>query len=222
MKKTNWDVLKPILFDSIGETLYMVSLTILIGGFIGLLIGLALYATRKGNMFQNVVVYRILDFIVNFIRPIPFVIFLTAIRPITIFAIGTNIGTSAATFPMIIICSVATSRIVEQNLVSVDSGIVEASLSMGASRVKTLFTVVIPEQLAPLILGYAFLFIAVTDMSAMAGTIAGGGLGSFALQYGYRNMNDQVTWVAILIIILIVQFVQQIANFISKKILEVK
>lgn len=215
-----WDVLQPMLIKATTQTLYMVSLTIGIGGVIGLIIGLTLYATRKGNLFQNVVVYRILDFIINFVRPIPFIIFLTAIRPLTINVVGTSIGTDAAIFPMIIICSVATARIVEQNLVNADRGIIEAARAMGASKFRVLFTILIPDALAPLILGYAFLFIGVTDMSAMAGTIAGGGLGDFALQYGYRQMNDYVTWAAIAVIIVLVQIIQQLANYVSKKILE--
>jgi D-methionine transport system permease protein len=215
----NWEVVTPKLWQSVLETLYMVPLTIGIGGVFGLLIGLTLYATRRGNLFENTVIYHILDFIINFIRPIPFIIFLTAIRPFTIFAVGTSIGTNAAVLPMVIICSVATGRIVEQNLVATDSGIVEAAQAMGAGRVYTLLRVVIPEALAPLILGYAFLFIGVTDMSAMAGVVAGGGLGNFALQYGFREQNDLLTWIAIAIIIIFVQLVQQLANFFAKHIL---
>jgi D-methionine transport system permease protein len=216
---TNWEYLTPLLNRAVFETLYMVAMTIGIGGVIGLLLGLVLYSTRPGNLFQNTVVYRVLDFIVNVIRPIPFIIFLTAIRPLTISVIGTSIGTDAAVFPMVIICSVATSRIVEQNLVGTDPGIIEAARSMGCSRMRTLFTVLIPEALSPLILGYAFLFVAVTDMSAMAGMIAGGGLGDFAISYGYRQMDDVVTWVAIAIIIVFVQLVQQLANFFAKRLL---
>lgn len=215
----NWDNLRPLLFEAIGQTLYMVGMTILIGGFIGIMIGLALYSTRKGSLFENNVLYQVLNFIINFIRPIPFIIFLTAVRPLTISVVGTSIGSTAVIFPMVIFCSVATSRIVEQNLVTTDPGIIEAARAMGASRMRILFTILIPESLAPLLLGYAFMFIAVTDMSAMAGTVAGGGLGSFALQYGYKQMDDQVTWVAIAIIIVFVQIVQQLANLVAKKIL---
>lgn len=220
MGDTDWETLTPKLIESIWQTLYMVSVTVGLGGVIGLIIGLALYATRKGNIFQNVVIYNILNFIINFIRPIPFIIFLTAVRPLTVLAIGTSIGSEAAIFPMVIICSVASARLVEQNLVGADPGIIEAARSMGASRRRILFTILIPETLAPLILAYAFLFVAVADMSAMAGTIAGGGLGAFALQYGYRQMDDTVTWVAIAIIIVIVQLVQQLANFVAKRILK--
>lgn len=215
----NSEILLPMIIQASLETLYMVSWTIGIGGVIGLLLGVCLYATRKGNIYQNIIIYRILDFLINVIRPIPFIIFLTAIRPLTISFIGTSIGTDAAVFPMIIICSVATARIVEQNLVTVDSGVIEAARSMGASRKRILLTILIPECLGPLILGYAFLFVGVTDMSAMAGTIAGGGLGNFALQYGYRQNDDYITWIAIVIIIVFVQLVQQIANFLAKRIL---
>ncbi|MDR1862066.1 MAG: ABC transporter permease subunit [Candidatus Ancillula sp.] len=210
----------PKLIQAFGETLYMVSTTILIGGILGLVLGLALYTTRRGNLFENVVVYQVLNVVVNIIRPIPFIIFLTAVRPLTISVVGTSIGTVAAGFPMIIFCTVATSRIVEQNLVSADPGIIEAARSMGASRLRIIAQILIPECLAPLILGYAFIFVAVVDMSAMAGTVAGGGLGDFALQYGYREMDDSVTLVAIVVIIILVQLVQQVANIVAKRLLK--
>lgn len=218
-KTTNWDTITPILLKAISDTLYMVSFTMVLGGVIGLIFGLTLYTTRKGNLFECLAINKLLDFIINVIRPIPFIIFLTAIRPVTIFAIGTSIGTQAAIVPMVIICSCATARIVEQNLLSTEIGIIEAAKAMGAGRLYIIFKVLIPEALAPLILGYAFLFVGVCDMSAMAGTIAGGGLGDFALQYGYRQMNDQITLVAIIIIVIIVQIAQQIANILAKKII---
>lgn len=218
-RATNWEVLKPLLFESIAQTLQMVSVTVIIGGFLGLVLGVVLYGTRPGNLFENAVAYRILDTIVNVIRPIPFIIFLAAMQPLTITVVGTSIGTVAAMFPMIIMCTVATSRLVEQNLVPVDRGIIEAARSMGASRLTIIRTVLIPEALAPLILAYAFLFIGVLDMSAMAGYIGGGGLGNFAIAYGYQKFDSVVTWTAVAIMIVLVQVVQGIANAIAKRIL---
>lgn len=150
-----------------------------------------LYGTRPGNLFENAVVYRILDIIVNIVRPIPFIIFLAAMQPLTIVVVGTSIGTVAAIFPMVVMCTFATSRLVEQNLVPVDPGVIEAARSMGAGKLTIIRTVLIPEALAPLILAYAFLFIGVLDMSAMAGYIGGGGLGNFAIAYGYRSSTDR-------------------------------
>lgn len=218
-KPTNWTLISPILIKAIQDTLYMVTITLGIGGLIGLFLGLVLFTTRKGNLYSCYALNKVLDFIINLIRPIPFIIFLTFIRPVTISLIKTSIGTNAAIVPMVIICSMATARIVEQNLVGTDLGIIEAASAMGASKLRIIFTVLIPESLAPLILGYAFLFVGVCDMSAMAGTIAGGGLGDFALQYGYRQQDDSVTLIAIIIIVIIVQVVQQLANLLAKHIL---
>ncbi|WP_018143196.1 methionine ABC transporter permease [Alloscardovia criceti] len=219
-RDTNWEVLRPLLFQSIGQTLQMVLVTMIIGGFLGLMLGVVLYGTRPGNLFENAVLYRVLDTLVNIIRPIPFIIFLAAMQPLTIAVVGTSIGTTAAMFPMIIMCTVATSRLVEQNLVPVDAGMIEAARSMGASRLTIIRTVLIPEALAPLILAYAFLFIGVLDMSAMAGYIGGGGLGNFAIAYGYQKFDSVVTWTAVIIMIVLVQLVQGFANALAKHLLK--
>lgn len=216
-----WDGARhgPLLRTAVEQTLQMVSVTLVIGGLLGLLLGLALYATRRGGLYSNGFVYNSLSLIVNVIRPIPFIIFITAIRPLTLEVVGKSLGTEAAIFPMIIVCTVATARIIEQNLVSTDPGIVEAARAMGASRLHVLVRVLIPEALSPIILGYAFLFVGVLDMSAMAGVIGGGGLGQFALNYGYNRYNDLVTLVAVVIMIALVQVVQQLGNVLSRRVM---
>ena len=218
--KSDWTVLKPLLLQSVAQTLEMVLVTLLIGGFLGLVLGVILYGTRPGNLFENTVVYHILDVIVNIIRPIPFIIFLAAMQPLTIKVVGTSIGTAAAIFPMVVMCTFATSRLVEQNLVPVDPGVIEAARAMGASKFTIIRTVLIPEALGPLILAYAFLFIGVLDMSAMAGYIGGGGLGNFAIAYGYQKFDQTVTWSAVVIMIVLVQVVQAIANALAKHVLK--
>ena len=207
--RSDWNVLRPLLFESIGQTLTMVLVTLVIGGFLGLILGVVLYGTRPGNLFENAVVYRILDIIV-----------MAAMQPLTIVVVGTSIGTVAAIFPMVVMCTFATSRLVEQNLVPVDPGVIEAARSMGAGKLTIIRTVLIPEALAPLILAYAFLFIGVLDMSAMAGYIGGGGLGNFAIAYGYQKFDQTVTWTAVIIMIVLVQVVQGIANAIAKRLLK--
>lgn len=214
---TDWSVLGPRLWSALGETLQMVSATMLLGGLVGLLIGLGLYTTRKGNLLSNPVVFNVLNVIVNFVRPIPFIIFVTAIRPVTYEVTGATIGVQAVILPMTLMAAVAFARIVEQNLVALDPGVVEAARAMGASRFRIIWSVLIPEALAPLILGYTFLFVGVIDMSAMAGAIGGGGLGDFALRFGYQKFNDEVTWAAVLVIVAIVQVAQYFGNWLAKK-----
>ena len=131
--------------------------------------------------------------------------------------VGRTIGTEAAIFVMIIASSFAIARIVEQNLVTVDPGVIEAARAMGAGPLRIIVTLLIPEALGPLILGYTFVLIGIVDMSAMAGTIGGGGLGDFAIVYGYQRFNWQVTLVATLVIILLVQASQFFGNWLARK-----
>ena len=213
------DWLTQTFWTRLGETLLMVASTLVIGGIIGLVLGLTLYGTRKGGLIQNRALYMVLSVIVNVIRPIPFVIFITAVKPLTIAVMGGYIGTIPAIFPMVIVCSVATSRIVEQSLVATDPGIVEAGRAMGASRLHILFRILVPEALAPLILGYTFLFVGVLDLSAMAGVVSGGGLGQFALSDGFRKFNNYVTWVSVVAMIVLVQCAQLIGNGLARFVL---
>jgi D-methionine transport system permease protein len=211
--------LLPQLGIAFRQTVVMVLITLGAGGIGGLVIGTALYATRPGNLAQNKIVFGVLNVLVNLIRPIPFIIFITAVGPLTMVVVGTTIGTGAAIFPMSVMAAVAIGRIVEQNLVAVDPGVVEAARSMGASRLRILFSVVIPEALAPLILGYTFMFIGIVDMSAMAGYIGGGGLGDFAITYGYQQLNWTVTYLTVAIIIVIVQGGQFLGNRLARRVL---
>ena len=202
-----------------GQTLVMVSLTILIGGIAGLALGTLLYTTRENGVLSNKFVYTILNILVNFVRPIPFIILIAAIGPLTLSVIGTTIGTEAAIFAMSIAATFGVARIVEQNLVSIDPGVIEAARAMGASPLQIIVSVIIREALGPLILGFTFIFIAVVDMSAMAGYTGGGGLGYFAITYGYNAFNPTITLAGTIVIILIVQVAQLLGNFLSKKIM---
>jgi D-methionine transport system permease protein len=184
---TNWELLRPVLVTSIQETLVMVTVTVLVAGIAGLVLGAALYATRPGNLLEQPVVFAVLNLVVNIVRPVPFIIFI--------------------------------GRVVEQNLVGVDPGVVEAARAAGAGRLRTLFGIVIPEALGPLILGYTFMFIAIVDMSAMVGVVGGGGLGNFAIMYGYQQFDWTVTLVTVVVIIVFVQLAQLVGNTLAARVL---
>ncbi|WP_433489918.1 methionine ABC transporter permease [Nocardia grenadensis] len=216
---TDWDKLRPILTEAVGTTLYLVLLTFVVGGFLGLILGTALYTTRKGGLLANSPINWVLNVLVNIVRPIPFIILLAALGPVTLEVVGTTIGTEAAAFVMIVAASFGIARIVEQNLVTVDPGVIEAARAMGAGPLRMILTLLIPEALGPLILGYTFVIIAIVDMSAMAGTVGGGGLGDFALVYGYQRFDWEVTLVATLIIIAGVQGIQFLGNWTARKVL---
>ncbi|MBC7597331.1 MAG: ABC transporter permease subunit [Kineosporiaceae bacterium] len=209
--------LQPLFWQSTLETLYIVGITLLIGGLGGLILGVSLYVTRRGNILANRYVFFILNVVVNFFRPIPFVIFIAAAQPLARIVVGIGIGNRAIIFALSVAAAFGISRIVEQNLVSVDPGVIEAARSVGAGRLRTVLTVLLPEALGPLILGYTFAFVAIVDMSAVAGVVGGGGLGDFALVYGYRQFDPVVTWAAVLVIVILVQVVQFAGNSWARK-----
>jgi D-methionine transport system permease protein len=211
--------LAPQFAEATLETLWLVFASLFFGGIGGLLVGLALYVTRAGNLFANRAVYSVLNVIVNVFRPIPFIIFLTAFQPLARLVIGTGIGTEAVIFTLSLASTFGISRIVEQNLLTVSPGVIEAARAAGAGPLRTILTIVIPEALGPLILGYTFVFVAIVDMSAVAGSINGGGLGAFAIQYGFRQFEPVVTWSALAIVILLVQLVQFLGNTLARKVL---
>jgi len=202
---------------AIGQTFYIVSISLVVGGVLGLVLGLVLYATRPGNLLANRAVFLTVNVLVNVVRPVPFVIFITAIQPLMLHAIGTTIGTNAVTFALSLSAAFAISRLVEQNLLTVDPGVVEAARATGARPVGILLTVLIPEALGPLILGYTFIFIAVVDMSAQAGLFGGGGLGDFAITYGSQRYNWPVVYITVATIIVIVQVGQFLGNWLARR-----
>ena len=209
--------LQPEFWKAAGETLYIVGFTLLFGGLGGLLIGLGLYLSRAGSILANRPVFAVLNVLVNTVRPIPFIIFLAAAQPLARVVVGIGIGNNAIIFTLSLAASFAIGRIVEQNLLTVEPGVIEAARSVGAGPVRIIFTVLLPEALGPLILGYTFIFVALVDMSAVAGYVGGGGLGAFALLYGYRQYNPIVTWAAVLLIIVLVQLVQFLGNWLARK-----
>ncbi|WDM22953.1 methionine ABC transporter permease [Paenibacillus polymyxa] len=217
--RVNWDTFWLKVVEATGETLLMVVVTLVFASILGLMIGLLLYVTRKGSLFENKFVFMFLNLLINIIRPIPFIIFLVAISPFTRLIMGTTIGTSAAIFPMTIVAAFAVARIVENNLVSIDPGMIEAAKALGATPFQIITGVLIREALGPLILGLTFITVALIDFSAMAGTVGGGGLGNLAMTYGYQRFDTSVMIVTIVLLIIFVQVAQYAGNYLSRKFL---
>lgn len=214
--KVDWNSFWTRIAEATGETLTMVIFTLFLSGFIGTMIGLLLFVTRKGNILEIRFVFLLLNFLINIIRPVPFIIFLVAISPLTRLVMGTTIGTTAAIFPMTIAASFAVARVVENNLVSIDPGVIEAAKAMGANAFQIIFGVLIPEALGPLILGITFITVGLIDFSAMAGIVGGGGLGDLAMTHGYQRFDTSVMIVTVALLILLVQIAQVIGNFLSR------
>ena len=213
----DWNQHGSSLIEATGQTLYMVSATLVIGGLLGLVLGMGLYTTRRGGLLQNRWIFGILNLVVNIFRPIPFLILLFAVAPLTVGIVGTRLGSTAMIVPMSVAATFGVSRIVEQNLVAIDPGVIEAARATGATRWRIITSLLVPEAIGPLILGYTFVCIAVVDMSALAGTLDGGGLGAFALDYGYKRWNFGVVWVTVIVIIVLVQLSQALGNRLSRR-----
>ncbi|WP_053383958.1 methionine ABC transporter permease [Leucobacter celer] len=209
----------PKVLVATGETLLYVAVALLIGGLLGLIIGVSIVVTRKGGLTPNQPVYWLLNVLVNFFRPIPFLILMVALQPLARIVVGTGIQSPAFMFVLSFAATFGIARLVEQNLLTVDPGVIEAARAMGAGPLRIILTVLIPEGLGPLILGYTFAFIAIVDMSALAGIIGGGGLGNLALQYGFRQFNPWITWGTVLVMVIIVQLAQVVGNALARKVL---
>jgi D-methionine transport system permease protein len=211
MRQTDFSAFLPRLSDAIFETLLMVSVSFLLAGVIGILLGLVLYATRRGNLLENRVVFAVLNFVVNIVRPIPFLIVAVSLIPLTRLIMNTSIGP--------VVASVSIARIAESNLVAVDPGSVEAGAAMGASPLRILFTIVVPEALGPLTLGMTYIFVALVDATAVAGVIGGGGLGDLAMRYGYQRFDWVVVAVIVVVLVVLVQFAQALGNWIARRVM---
>ncbi|MGI5336228.1 methionine ABC transporter permease [Streptomyces sp. CA-181903] len=215
----DWNVFWPKVVDATGETVYMVLVTLALSAVLGMTVGLTLYATRKGGVLPNRLVFALLNTLVNIVRPVPFVIAIVALSPVTREVVGTMIGTDAAVFPMVVVATFGVARIVETNLLSVESGVIEAARSMGAGPLRILLTVLVPEALGPLVLGFTFMLVALIDFSAVAGTVGGGGVGNLAMTYGYLRFDTSVMVVAVAVLIVLVQVAQLLGNVLARKVL---
>lgn len=219
MREFDFDAFLPRFLKAIGDTLLMVSVSFVAASIIGILLALWLYASRPGNLLENRYVYAVINFVINLIRPVPFLIVAIAVVGLTRIVFGTSLGPLAATLPLTIVASVAIARVIETNLVAVDPGAVEAGTAMGASPVRVLFTVVIPESLGPMVLGLTYIVVALVDATAVAGVLGAGGLGDLALKYGWARFDYTVIWIVVITLVILVQAIQAIGNAIARKVM---
>jgi len=212
------DRLITLIVPAFKETIYMVSITTLLSILIGTPIGVLLVSTRKKHILENNVLHQTLSYIVNLGRSFPFIILMIFIIPLTRLLVGTSIGTNAAIIPLTMATIPFYARVIENALLEVDWGIIEASQAMGATPFQIIYKVLIPESMPAIILGITITLINVISYSAMAGTVGGGGLGDLAIRYGYHRFDNQIMIWTVILLILIVQIIQISGNFISKQI----
>ena len=199
------------------ETLLMVVVATIFGYLFGLPLGICLYISDKDGIKPNKVLYRILDFIVNIGRSIPFLILLILIIPLTKLIVGKPYGTVATIVPLTVSAIPFIGRMVESSLKEVDKGVIEAAESMGASTLQIIFKVLLVEARPSLINGATICLGTILGYSAMAGTVGGGGLGDIAIRYGYYRYQTDIMIVTVVIIVALVQLFQYIGNTLAIK-----
>lgn len=200
------------------QTLYMLFWALLIGALIGVPLGILLVLTRKNGVLGNQAAFRLLNYLINIVRSVPFIILLVFIMPLTKAIVSTTIGTRAALVPLVFYISPYLARLVESSLLEVDSGIIEAAEAMGASTFQIIWHFLLPEALPSLILSLTTGTIGLLGVTAMAGAIGAGGVGDLALTYGYERFNTPLMTATVIVLILFVQLIQSLGNHFSRKV----
>lgn len=220
MKEKLFGVTIEKLLLSGGQTLYMVGWGMLIGGVIGTVLALALVLCRKGGLAENRVVYFILEHFINIVRSVPFIILLVTVMPLTRALIGTTIGSKAALVPLILYISPYMARLVENSLLEVSPGILEAAQAMGATNLQIVRYFLLPETLGSIVLALTTGTVGLLGASAMAGYSGGGGVGNLALTYGYEKFNTPLMIFTVVILIIFVQLLQAVGGNLSRRLRE--
>lgn len=204
------------IWKAIGETFVMVGISITAAVLIGLPLGTLLYLFRRGQRYQNRPLFTILGSLVNIIRSFPFLLLVVFMIPFTRMIVGTSIGTLAATVPLSVIAIAYYARLVEQALLDVPKGVVEAASSMGASTIQLVVKFLYVEARSSLVLGLTTATISFISYSTVMGIVGGGGVGDFAIRYGYQRFETEIMVFTIIIMIILVQMIQFTGSRLSR------
>ena len=214
----DWSIWLPSLWSSTLDTLYMVGVATLFTILLGLPLGVLLVATDSRGLTPAPLLNQVVGVIVNAARSLPFIILLVAVIPFTRLVAGTSIGATAAIVPLTLAAIPFFARVAETSLREVDRGLVEAAQAMGCAPGQIIVKVLIPEALPSLILGVTITIISLIGYSAMAGAIAGGGLGDLAIRYGYQRFETGIMLITVVLLIVLVQGIQVLGNTLARKV----
>jgi D-methionine transport system permease protein len=212
-----FDEMGSMFVQSFWETLVMVGISGVLGALAGLPLGVVLFLTERGNVLENVGLNRVLGVAVNAVRSTPFIILLVAVIPLTRVLVGTSIGTAAAIVPLTIASAPFIARLVETALREVDRGLIETAEALGATTRQIVFKVLLPEALPGIVAGLTITFVSLVGYSAMAGAIGGGGLGDLGIRYGYQRFLPEVMIAVVVILIVFVQLVQSLGDWVVRR-----
>jgi len=208
---------REMILNGILETLYMTVVSTVFGYIFGLPMGVLLCVSDKDGLKPNAVLYKILDFIANIVRSVPFLILLILLIPFTRLILGKSYGSTATIVPLTVAAIPLIARMVESALKEVDNGVVEAARAMGASTMRIIIRVLLVEARTSLITGATIAIGTILGYSAMAGAVGGGGLGDIAVRYGYYRYQTDIMIVTVILLIVIVQVFQSVGMLIANK-----
>ncbi|PWV97994.1 D-methionine transport system permease protein [Paenibacillus cellulosilyticus] len=200
-----------------GNTLHMLGLSLVFTIVIGLILGIILFLTGRGQLLSQPIVYTVLSIIVNIFRSVPFIILMITIMPFTKWLTGTSIGVEGSIPPLVVAAAPFFARLVETSLREVDRGVIEAAQAMGASSWDIVRKVLIPEARTGLIAAVTITAVTLVSFTAMSGVIGGGGLGDLALRYGYQRFQTDVMLVTVVLLVVLVQVLQSIGDVLVRK-----
>lgn len=206
-----------MLVDGTGQTLFMTFVTTLVSYAIGVPLGLSLVTTARGGVTPLPVFNWCIGAVINILRSVPFLILMITVSPITKMITGTTIGTKATTVALIIASAPLVARLVEQSLLEVDAGVIEAAQSMGASVPQIVRKVLLPESLPSLLNGGLVAATTILGYSAMAGFVGGGGLGDIAIRFGYYRYEQEIMLVTVVLLVILVQVIQVVGTRMSRR-----
>lgn len=206
-----------LLSKALGETVYMVVVSMVLSTAVGVPLGVLLHTTAKNGILESPALNKGIGAVVNAIRSIPFIILLVAIIPFTRLLVGAAIGTTAAMVPLVIAAIPFIGRQVETSLKEVPYGLVEAAESMGATPFQIIWKVLLPEAMPSIASQLTTVVISLVGESAMAGAVGGGGLGDLAIRYGYQRFRPEVMLATVILLIVLVQAVQFLGNRLVKR-----
>lgn len=218
MNGDRWTLITPdIYLTALGETLQMLGVALVLGSILGILIGTVLAVTRPGGVLPNRPVNLVLGTIVNVVRSLPFIVLLVAILPFTRLLVGSSIGVWAAIVPLTVMIAPYIGRLVENSLLEVPRGVIEAARAMGASPLQIFWRFLLPEARGSLILAVTIATVGLIDATAMAGTVGAGGIGDLALSYGYQRYDGFAMVITVVTLIVLVQGIQMVGSAIARR-----
>ena len=205
-----------VILMGIWETIYMTVISSAFAYLFGLPLGVLLQVTSDTGIRPKKVLNRVVGFVVNFFRSIPFIILMVAMLPVAKFVVGTALGNKEVIVMLVIAAAPYVARMVESSLNEVDGGVIEAAQAMGANTLQIIWKVLLPEARPSLLNGATIAMVTILGYSAMAATIGGTGLGQIAITYGHQRSKDDVIWVCVILMVIIVQVIQEIGTRASK------